>query len=194
MIVIKADVYYKYQEGKMIIHFLYPQEYYIIINNKGETKIYLPSINKVQIMQNWLFSSENDVMFNFLNNQISDMGLQSQGFSLLTTKMDKNLMITTWTPPVQMSQKVSKTELVLDNYLPTFMGFWDQNGKMALKTYYLDYTVIDDITLPQRIIDIEYVANGDSVVSKKEYSNFMTGKDANSSYFNFTIPSNAQIQ
>jgi len=190
--IIKADVFYNI-DGNMTLHYTYPQEYIFITNPKGEIKVYYPSTNKVLIQQNEIFSSENDVLYSFFSQKTTDMGLKEYGFVIQNSRYQQDMMITTWLPPISAMDKISKIEMAHENYLPIYTAIYNTKSKFSKKIYYGDYMNVSQYSFPLKITEIEYLANGDSIISRKQYSDIKTGIRAKSAYFNYTIPSNATL-
>jgi hypothetical protein len=180
-------------DGNMTTHFTYPQDYIFITNSKGEVKIYFPSQNQVMLQHNDAFSSGNDVLYSFLTLQTNDLGLKESGFSIQNTRYEENLMITTWLPPLSLVNQISKIEMAHENYMPIYTAIYNTKSKFSKKIYYSNYTTVGQFSLPLKMTEIEYLANGDSIVSRKEYSDFKLGSIANSAYFNYPIPANAKL-
>jgi hypothetical protein len=191
VITVVADVFFRSTEGIMIIHYLQPSDYFFTTNSKGEVKIYYPQQNEVVVQQNQMLSSENDVLYSFLSNQHADMGLKSAGYILTSSRTENFQLISTWTPPINQSQQISKIELVHENYLPIYTALFGPNGKIIKKTFYSNYYKDTQSPFPTRIVEIDYLPKGDSILSKKVYSNI--NKDINSPCFNFEVPANAKF-
>lgn len=191
-ITVVADVFFKYVEGLMVVHYSQPVNYVLITNSKGEIKAYYPDKNEVYTDQNALYSSQNDVLYSFLSNKASDMGLREMGFNMKSSRNENGLMINNWIPPAQNAGKISKIEIALENYLPIFTSYVDVKGKTQKKIYYSNYYKGYGISFPQRIVSVDYLPKGDSIVNRKLYSNVLFDRQAVSSYFDFSIPANAK--
>lgn len=192
-VVSKAEVYYRVLGGKLITHFTYPYENLVITNSKGEYKIYDKEANTVTQSQGAGYSSENSFLYYFLSGKTQSMGLRSSGFQLIDTKIEDNLVITTWSPPFNLSSEFSKVELVHENYLPVFIGFFDVEGKPIQKVYYSAYQQIDIYKLPMNITEFQYLAGGDSIITKRSYSDVKINEQVDDTYLSFKIPVNAKL-
>ncbi len=193
LVKVNADIFYSYSEGRIVSHYTYPTEYVFLSNNKGEAKIYYPSENKVYLRQSQLFSSENELLFFFTSNQTFDLGLKDLGFNVSESYNEDNILVIKWTPPLQMLEEVSLVEMAYEEHLPIFVAFYDKNGKITKKTYYSDYHDYSNFVLPIKITEIVYGEKGDSIVSRKTFSDIKVDAEADDSYFNFSIPANARI-
>jgi len=169
-IIIKAEIYYQARDGKMIIHYSYPTEYFFITNSKGEAKFYDPKNNTVYKKQHFMYSSESSYFYYFLSNKMNDMGLKDLGLHLSETKFEDNLLITTWFPKIIGDGKVGKVELVHENYKPIFMAYYDTKGKILRKVYYYQYADFNNISIPLKVTEFSYLPEGDSVITKTNYS------------------------
>lgn len=189
---VSADVYYDHSKSKMITHYTKPSEYYFISNSKGEAKIYNPKKNEVYLEQGFEYNTHQTLFYYFLSNQIYDLGLKELGFKITDTKFKDGMKITTWFSPASLSETVSKVELVHENYLPIFLGYYNSKGKLTKKIYYYKYSDNVSLKFPMKVVEFNYLANGDSIVNRIAYSNLKINdiKDKN---FDFKIPENAKI-
>jgi hypothetical protein len=190
---VKADIYYAYNEGKMVTHYIYPEEYFLVSNILGEVQVYKPSTNEVTIQQNDIFSIQNDILYYFVFNKLADMGLKDLNFTLDKTRIENGLMISDWIPPVFLMDRISRIEMVHERYLPIYSAYYNAKKEIIKKIYYYDYLEKSNFVLPQRVAEIEYLENGDSIVSRKIYSETRFDKEATSEYFDFKIPANARL-
>jgi hypothetical protein len=189
---IRAEVFYKFDEQTMIMHYLYPVDYMLVTNSLGEAKVYFPAKNEVMIQQDPLYSSENDVIFSFLSSQINDMGLQGNGFILKESRRENGLMITSWIPPAHLLNQVSRVELVNENFLPIYISYFGPKGKMFKRTYFSKYNSTRNTPFPERITEIDYLSTGDSIMSLKTYSNPKFENFSGTAAFDFVIPPDAK--
>ena len=179
--------------GKMITHFVSPKEYYLINTAKGEISLYEPKQKTVVLQQNYQYSTENTQLYFFLQNKKSDLGLKTMGFTIKNTRFEQDLMITQWTPPIQMSNMIKEVELVHRGANPIFMSYTDSKGRVIKKSYYYNYANFGGVEFPQAITQMDYPIAGDSIVSKTAYTNVKLNAEADDQLFNFTVPSNAKL-
>ena len=192
-IVTKGEVFYQVAGGLLVTHFTSPYENLVITNARGEYKIYNKEANTVTQSQGADYSSENSFLYYFLSGKTQSMGLRSSGFQLIDTKIEDNLVITTWSPPFNLSSELSKVELVHENYQPIFLGFFDSNGKPKQKVFYSAYTKIGDYTIPLNITEFQYLAEGDSIITKRSYADVKINEQVDDTYLSFKIPVDAKL-
>ena len=190
-ITIRKKIYYD-SNGKLIVYFFYPEEYYLVTNNFGEAKVYHPKTNEVMIINDSFMSSEIEPIYYFLTNKFEDFGLKSLGFSLSDTRTDKNVVIRTYTPN-DPKLNIAKIEMVYENHLPVYCAYYDSKNRVTQKIYYSDYQQLPFTVFPGRITEISYFAGNDSVVSRMLYSNVKVNREAVISNFDFSIPANAKV-
>ena len=190
-VTIRKEIFYS-ANGKMIVRFTYPEEYYLVTNNFGEARIYHPKTNEVMLINDRFMSSESEPLYYFLTNKIEDMGLKSLGFTLTDTRTERNNIIRTYTPNDSKSN-ISKIELVHENHLPIYCAYYDSKNRVEQKVYYSDYQMLSFTAFPGRITEISYVEANDSIVSRMLYSNVKVDRNAVSPFFDFSIPSDAKI-
>ena len=190
---VTAEIFYKPSTGIMTIHYLKPIECVFISNAKGEAKIYYPAKNEVYLTQSVAFDTEKSLLYYFLSNKTSDLGLKDLGFTLSETKYEDKMLITTWKAPFSLAKEFSKVELVSENYVPIYLGYYNASFKLVKKIYYYQYSQIQSVKLPLKVVEFNYLPDGDSVVNRIVYSDVRLNEQANSPYFNFKVPENAKI-
>lgn len=190
---VKANLYYT-TGGKLVTHFTQPREYVLLTNSKGEYKIYDPQTNTVEQNQNEAFSTDITYFGHFLNNRTTDMGLRNLGFTLYNTRFETNATVTEWKPMLVDGDTPVVVELVHENNIPIFLGYKELSGKYLRKVFFYNYQKVQQANLPATITDINYFANGDSIVSRTQYANILVNEQAKGSYFDFQIPANAKLK
>ncbi len=193
MLSTEADQYFIFPEGKIISFFQAPDEYIFISNPLGEARIYHPVQNKVVLQSNELFTTKNNSLYFFLTNQVYDLGLKSLGLKVYDSQDDGQYLITRWQAPAHMLAQVDKIELVHENLLPIFSSYKNTDGEVTLKVYFEDFSLIDGSQIPNRITEIVYLPDGDSLIKRTDYSNIKSGLECDQAKFNFTIPEDAII-
>ncbi len=187
-----ADCYYSTDEGTFVTHYTEPQEFIKITNRKGEMKIYFPGKNKVNIKQDFYFSSQNELLYYFVNNLTEDLGLKKEGFTLSDTKYDEGYMVTTWSSPPSI-KLISKVEIVFENMLPIYSAYYNNKNEIIRKIYYSDYFRGQRFMLPKKITEITYRSQNDSIIKRTIFSDIRQNEDVDPYYLNFKIPDDAKI-
>ena len=191
MTVADATVCYN-STGEIVTYFQRPLEMYILNNTLGEYQIYNPSLNTVVRSVDNRLSSQNTTFIYFLLGQSSDMGLESSGFILRDSKVEDNLLVSEYTAPTEIRDRLDYVELVSNGRSPVFMGYIDRKGNYTRKTYYYDYEIIGNFDLPKSITEIDFV-NGDSIVSKTTFVNFKFDDSSDLELVNYKVPDNAKL-
>lgn len=192
MSITKAQIFYN-ADGDMISYYTEPDEVYISNTKKGDVIMYNIRENTVIQRQNYLFSTENNQLYFFLEKNKSDLGLSRMGFAITNTRFEDGLKITTWVPPLQMRSSVSKVELVHNKNNPVFLGYYDAAGGFQKKVYFYKYETYYGISIPTNLTQISFASPKDSIVSKTIYSNIKFDEEVTDEYFNFQIPSSVVV-
>ncbi|MDR4988180.1 MAG: hypothetical protein RG741_04990 [Bacteroidales bacterium] len=190
---VEATLFYEAHHGRLITKVESPMQQVMITNQYGELTIYDPGKNTVFRAQSIEYSSKNNLIYFFLNGNTHDMGLRDMGFSLEHTSFEDNLMITRWVPPPSVSNLFSHIELVHEDYLPIYAGYFDVNGKLVKKVFYSDYEIYTDVILPFRVTEFNYLPGGDSIINRITLSDVRFNRQAVSAWFDFKIPEDARL-
>lgn len=193
VVTIRGDVFYKIANGLMVTHFTYPREIITITNAQGEFKNYNVSKNEVAQIQGADFSSKQSFLHLFLAGKTRDLGLRETGFNLSDTKIEDDVVVTTWNAPItKVELKGVSFKLAHKQHKPIFMGIY-RNDTAQSKTYYSNFTEINGLSLPLNITEIQYLSLTDSLIIRKKYSDLRIDSGVEDTYLNFKIPSNARL-
>ncbi len=187
------EILVNFDNGEMVMHYSVPEEFYVFTNKLGEMKVYYPKKNEVLIEQNYLFSSENDPIYHFFTNQSMDLGLTQMGFILKKSELDEHFLVTEWIPPIELMNQIQKVKLVQEDYLPVFISYVDLENNEKQKIYYSDWNMDCIAVYPQRITQIDYIPNNDSIISRKIYSNILIGSAAVKMFPSIRISDDARL-
>ncbi|MFO8029478.1 MAG: hypothetical protein R6U28_06430 [Cyclonatronaceae bacterium] len=180
-------------DGTLVIHTTEPEELIIKTNRLGEMHAYDPEDNTVEYEQNPDMSSETSQFFLFFQGLTDDMGLRRLGFRQSGTEFSDGNEISYWDPPPELVSHLSKAELVHRDYRPVYIAMHDVSDRIIQQTYFHSYTEILDHAFPQRITTIQYESEQDSLVMQTLFDKIKVNEQADSPFFNFQIPDDAQI-
>lgn len=191
VLTIERNIYYQ-TNGKLITHYIKPEEYFLITNSFGEAKVYNPKTNEVSIINDKSMSSKNELIYSFLANEYHDFGLLEMGFKLQSQKQENKRIIKTFIPQNKNINNISKIEIVFENTFPIYSAYFDKKGKIIRKIYYAKYQKFNIFTFPTQITEISYNSPKDSIVKREVYSNVQIDKFNSSNLFDYQIPSSAK--
>lgn len=173
--------------GRLVVHFHKPEDYYVVTNLKGETRIYMPEANEVFSDNSNALSSKDELISLFMSGRVDDLGLSLYGYKLQSSTHEDGLIKKTFAS--RDKGNAPKVEIVYENFLPIYMASLDGAGKITSKTYFTQYKPTGSFLFPTRNTTVSYVAK-DSVVTRTIYSNIRV--DQEDPEFNFEIPANAK--
>jgi hypothetical protein len=190
--IFKCDIFYNKDKDVVITHHYYPAEFVKMSNRLGEMKIYFPETNSVTVQQNESLSTTNELLYYFVNNKFTDMGLTRESFKLINSIRDGELVITTWQAPVSL-KVINQIKIVFKAMFPIYAEYLGLDGKIKKKIYYSRYSDFKSFSMPLRITEITFESKTDSTISLSVFSNVRTTGFPNDNYFNFKIPDDAKI-
>lgn len=190
--IFKCDIFYNKDKDVVVTHHYYPAEFVKISNRLGEMKIYFPETNSVTIQQNELLSTTNELLYYFINNKLTDMGLAREGFKLINNIREGELMITTWQAPVSL-KVINQIKIVFKEMFPIYAEYLGLDGNIKKKIYYSRYSGFKSFSMPLRITEITFESKTDSTIRLSVFSNVRTTGFQSDNYFNFKIPDDAKI-
>ena len=176
--------------GRLVQVFETPSRYYTVTNPNGEFQLYIPGTNEVYSQRKEDFSDRDDLLYLFLTGRSDDMGLGLYGYKLSSTTREEDGLLKRTYLPVAPGKGASKVELVLENYLPIYLAYYNEGGAVVSKTYLSSYTRFPNLVLPLRVTSIQYTSKKDSSLVRTVYSNVKV--DGQDPMFDFRVPSDAK--
>lgn len=176
-------------DGRMIVEQHKPKHLITLTNQKGEMRLYDPSINEVAIVSDKELASSRETIAIFASGGYVDMGLPMYGYNQSSIRSEDGLLIKTFSP--QSSLTTAMVEVVFQNHLPICMIYYNAKGEAMRKLYFSQYQY-ERLPIPMRITEIEYTAKRDSLVTLSTYSNLLFDSEAQSPLFDFQVPADAK--
>ena len=176
-------------DGRAVIHFLKPQDYILVTNVKGETRMYIPGTNEVIVDNSATLTSQDELISVFMSGRAEDLGLGMYGYRLQSTAREDGLVKKTFV--TDKPGDIPKVEIVYDNFRPIYCGYLDASGKAVTKTYYSNYVPAGRMLIPTRLTSITYTSPKDSSVMRTIYSDIRV--DGDDPMFDFQIPADAKV-
>jgi len=176
--------------GRLVQVFKAPDEYYTITNPDGEFQVYFPKTNEVYAERKADFSDRDNLFYLFLSGHGDDLGLSLYGYRLSSTAREGDGTVKRVYVPSLPGKGAAKIELVLENYLPIYLAYFNEGGSVVSKTYLSSYSRFSNLMLPLRVTSVQYTSKKDSTLTRTLYSNVTV--DGNDGLFDFRVPADAR--
>jgi outer membrane lipoprotein-sorting protein len=190
---VDAELYYNQLSGSLITRYIQPAGQILKTNEKGELSIYNEEANTVTYRQGAEYSTESNMVLFFLQGKIQDLGLSDFGFQLMSTRFEEEMVITEWFPPAELYHLFNRIELVHKDFVPIYIAYYDAQRNLAKKVFYSQYEYLDDVSFPTLVTEFNYIGK-DSIINRIRFSDIKVNHQAVSSWFDFTIPEDAQLK
>ena len=188
-----SDIDIFFNNDKLILTKYYHSSpsYIIITNALGEIKTYYPSRNEVTYKQLSEMSTKRNLIYYFANNLTDHLGLADEGYQLVSNFFENQYYVTNWKAPAIQNIN-GNVKMVFDNGLPIYSEHKINDKEIVRKIYYLNYNNFTQFRLPSKIIEINYLPKGDSIISRTVFSDVKVSSSPDNSFFNFKIPEDAK--
>ncbi len=193
VVMTQSEILLEKDNGKMTVHYSIPEEFYVYTNTFGEVTVYFPATNEVMKQQNAFYSTKSEMIYHFFAQQAYDLGLSKSGFRVVDTRYDEQYLVTTWESSRVDVSDFKKAELVMEDYLPIYLSFQGEEKEIKQKSYFANWEKIDAILYPTTITQIDFIPGGDSIVSRKRYSEVVTGEEAERMFNKVEVPDDAKL-
>ena len=184
------DVYYDHNKNTITKYIHSPEEMILVTNQLGEIKIYYPTTNQVAYKQSDELSSSKNFIYYFSNNLTDDLGLENEGFNLMSRDYDSNYMVTIWKAPAEL-KLIDQVKMVYEGANPIYAEYTNLKGEILKKIYYSHYTDFYSFRMPLRITEVAFRSDGDSTLNRTIISDVKVSTLPENDYFNFKIPDDA---
>lgn len=186
-----VDLFFDNNKQTITKHYHSSTEFVMISNALGEIKTYYPGTNEVGYKQMSELSSKRNLIYYFANNLTDHLGLAEEGFNLVSNTYENQFYVTLWKAP-SILKGIETVKMVFENGLPVYSEYQANKKKILKKIYYTNYKDFSQFRLPLKIIEINYLPTGDSIINRTLFSNVKVSSSADNKYFNFKIPDNAK--
>jgi hypothetical protein len=163
----------------------------MVVNALGEIKNYYPGTNQVDYLQVSEMSSKRNLISYFANNMTDNLGLAEDGFQLSSSAYEDQYYIAYWKAP-SILKGIESVKMVFDNGQPVYSEYQANKKKILKRIYYTNYMDFTHFRLPLKIIEINYLPSGDSIINRTLFSDVKVSSTADDKYFNFKIPEDAK--
>ncbi|MCT4614978.1 MAG: hypothetical protein N4A49_08915 [Marinifilaceae bacterium] len=188
-----TQFYYNISKSELISVYEKPEKMIQIKNNKGELKIYFPKKNSVAMIQDNSFSTSNDFIYYFINNETQSLGLEKEGFTLIDSKQEGKYVVLTWMAPAKI-KIISTIKVVYDGDKPIYSEYKNANNNAIKKIYYYNYTREKNFQIPMKVTEISYKTRTDSIIKRMSFTDLKLEYKPSSDLFNFKIPEDAKLE
>lgn len=161
----------------------------MITNSVGETKIFMPTENQVMLDNSGAFSSDDEMLMQFLKGRVDDLGIAKDGYVQTSSETTEDGLLKR-TFANKLHPDAPKAEIVYKDYLPIYCAFVKSDGSFVSKTYLSQYKKIGRMSFPHRTTAINFTSAKDSSIVRTVYSNVVA--DSSDPLFDYQVPSTAQ--
>jgi hypothetical protein len=139
--------------------------------------------NEKLISKTATFSLTDFTVFHLaLNSHLQDFGLKNTTYKAEQVKRENNLVITTWRPPEKAREKLGNILVSVKNKQLFGVIFQDPKGIVIRKQFFEEYQVINGLSFPGKIIEIN-ITNGIESYQVTTYKNVVVDEMENDSKY-----------
>ena len=174
-----GQVFYDRNIKQLIYYLTFPDSETWIT---ADTLVFLIENGKL-ISKTGTFSMAEFTVFHLaLNSHLQDFGLKNTAYTALEVQREKDLVITTWTPPVKAKEKLGNILVSTKNKQLFGVVFQDPAGVIIRKQFFENYLRISGLSFPGKIIEIN-ISNGIESYQVTTYKNVAVDEMENDSKY-----------
>lgn len=178
-----GQVYYD-RNIKQIIYYLTFPEREIWVT--ADTLVYQIRGDKL-ISKTATFSMAEFTVFHLaLNSRLQDFGLRNTRYTVEGVTREKDMVITTWSPPEKAREKLGNILVSVKNKQLFGVVFQDPAGTVIRKQFFEDYKVTGGLAFPGKITEIN-ITNGIESYQVTTYKNVVADELENDSKYYYNV-------
>ncbi len=176
--------YYDKNIGKVVYNISFPERQVLV---SIDTALY-QIVNGVIKSKTRTFNMAQFSIFNLsLNNQLTNYGLENSFYSIDNVEKDGDLVITTWMPERSKRKYFGKVLISTRDKKLHGVIFYDAGGELAGKQFFEDYSVINGLPFPMKIVKINYIGEKETY-QITTFENIQLNNLDETYFYNFPIP------
>jgi hypothetical protein len=121
-----------------------------------------------------------------LNSRLQDYGLRNTRYTVADVSRDKDLVITTWSPPEKAAKQLGNILVSAKNKQLFGVVFMAPEGSVLRKQFFEDYHVTQGLSFPGRIVEINSNA-GKEDYQVTTYKNIVVDELENDSKYYYNV-------
>jgi len=146
--------YYDKNTGKVVYDISFPEKQIMV----SEDTVLYQFINGELKSKTRTFNMAQFSIFNLsLSNQLTNYGFEKSFYSIDNVEKDGELVITTWIPEKNKRKYFGKVLISTKNKRLHVIVFYNARGELAGKQFFENYTVINGLPFPMKIVKINYI-------------------------------------
>jgi hypothetical protein len=178
-----GTVYYDKNIKKILYCLTFPEkEQWLLI----DTFIYKIQDKKIVSTQKIPAIAESSIFHLALNSNMTDYGLKKANFTILDVEKIKDMVITTWDPPLVLKKIMGKIMVSTKDKKLFGIVFYTPKNEIVRKQFFEEYQLIRGLAFPGKIVQITY----DKIQEIHEittYKNIVINELENESHYNMSI-------
>jgi hypothetical protein len=153
----KGKIFYDLNNKKIIYDLTFPRNEKVVL---FDTLLYTFIDNGLEsVAANYLIP-EQSVFHFMLTGSMNNYGLKESNFTATSSEKNKDLLVTTWSPPEQLRPVLSKIEIATRNKQIYSITMFDGDEKIMNRQILKDYRLINGVYLPTEILLATYLSQG----------------------------------
>jgi hypothetical protein len=148
----------------------------------ADTLVYQIKDEKLISKTSTFSMSEFTVFHLALNSHLQDFGLKNTSYQVSHVERDRDLVITTWTPPEKTRGKLGNILVSVKNKQLFGVVFMDTKGVIIRKQFFENYLLINGLSFPGKIVEIN-ISNGLESYQVTTYKNIVVDEMENDSKY-----------
>jgi hypothetical protein len=127
-------------------------------------------------------------LFNLtVNNQLGNYGLKDSPFKITEVRKEGDLVVSTWSPPEQLSKLMGKVLISQKNRRLHAVVFLNPKGEVVRKQFFSTYQKIGNLFFPTEIIDLFYLDGEIITHQMTTYSDIQLNATDEAHLYNFDL-------
>jgi len=176
--------YYDKNIGKLVYHITFPEKQVMVSRDTVLYHFIADTLNS----RTRSFDMTKFSIFNLsLENQMNNYGLENTFYKVDNIEKDGDLVISTWVPGKFQQKQFGKVMISTKDNRLFGIVFMNPSGEIAGKQFFEDYTVVDGLAFPKRMVKFTY--HGEKQTTQiTTFDNLKLNNLNEKKYYDYPVP------
>lgn len=179
----KGKIFYDMNTKKIVYDFSFPRKEKVVL---FDTIMYQYENEKLQTTSTNYLLPEQSIFHFMLTGNLDNFGLYESNFNATNVEKQKDLVVTTWSPPEQLKPLLSKIEIATKKKQIYGITMFNSDEQIINRQILKNYQLINGLNIPTEILLATYLTQG-TIYQIITLSNVVINEKGNDQIYNYEL-------
>ncbi|HOO83400.1 MAG TPA: hypothetical protein PLS94_02460 [Prolixibacteraceae bacterium] len=179
----KGKIFYDMNAKKIVYDFSFPRKEKVVL---FDTIMYNYENEKLQNTSTNYLLPEQSIFHFMLTGNLDNFGLYESNFNATKVEKQKDLVVTTWSPPEQLKPLLSKIDIATKKKQIYGITMYNSDGQIINRQILKNYQLVNGLNIPTEVLLATYLTQG-TVYQIITLSNVVINEKGNNQIYNHEL-------